>query len=455
LPGESAEAYEERKQKWMKDCNPQSERARYYVERAVLATWRMDRAVAAEEALALRKMNEIVDGEEHRQAEAVAQLTARLEEDPGLIRQLQRIPAGARWIRAQYLILQRYVESNSCLLSSQRYMAITLLGKRMSDAFRGDPLVAQWLVALLGASHGSGGINPDQIKSIFGRHRLEQMSDVEFDRRVERFLSLLPEKPEGKAMLEAYIADAIAKLDEQIELLDALAARDQAIALQNARVDLGVEGQRLQKYEKGHEGSHFAMLKGFDKLQNATCPDPGPQRGSGRAEARAAAGGAGGGPPSAAAEERTEFPDGVATASDGNATGSGVESSPDPDLGAVTSEPISDDPTTPATSPVPAAPALAAQAPAPVPDTEPAEDPGAKTSEDIPIEEPTEDELASYAPEMVALQKLQFKLDRIYGAGRDRGANTSEAIFPQPPPSGPTPGEVVRAPPGGGGAATT
>src|SRR5262245_17398499 len=54
LPGESEEAFQARMEKWMSEWNPEGDRQRFLVERAVIASWRMDRAVAVEEAMYLR-----------------------------------------------------------------------------------------------------------------------------------------------------------------------------------------------------------------------------------------------------------------------------------------------------------------------------------------------------------------------------------------------------------------
>jgi hypothetical protein len=119
---------------------------------------------------------------------------------------------------------------------------------------------------------------------------------------------------------------------------------------------------------------------------------------------------------------------------------------PDPDLGA-------------AGDPVPAPPALDLPSTAPPPVPERTEDPGAKTSEDIPVVELTEDELARYAPDMVALQQL-IKIERIYGAGSNPGSVGSDRpsasepgaipikpILPRPVQAVPSPDQAVRAPP--------
>src|SRR5262249_10277545 len=125
---------------------------------------------------------------------------------------------------------------------------------------------------MLGTSFGSRGDQRDGIVSILDKHRLAEMSEIEFERRADEFISMLPDRQEGKAAVVGYITAAIADLDEHIELLDARAERDCLLALQNARIDKTVEGQRHRGYEKQHEGSYYAALKQFNASQNPKHP---------------------------------------------------------------------------------------------------------------------------------------------------------------------------------------
>src|SRR5262249_54473499 len=106
---------------------------------------------------------------------------------------------------------------------------------------------------------------------------------IEYDRKIAGLMAMVPEKHEGKALLVGYITDAIAALDEQIELLDARAERDRHIALQKARVDVSPEGKRLLDYEKKHEATYFATVRRLDVLQKR----PGPAASPGKGQAKA------------------------------------------------------------------------------------------------------------------------------------------------------------------------
>jgi hypothetical protein len=310
----------------------------------------------------------------------------------------------------------------------------------------------------------------DALK-VFSKHRLDHMSDVEFDRRIARFLAMLPEKSEARAWLRQQIAHALRGLRAQIQWLDRLAARDLAIALQKARIDDTDQGQKLLKYEKQHEGTFNTAQRQIDKIKNPP-PPPRPRapRGPGKNETVT-------GPAAAPAEAVP------ATAAGARVT---PDASPEPQAeptpaGAGAAEVSLPTPTpTPTPEPQDATTAPAAVAePGAVPveitskpiseaGPEGAGCPRPRTSEDVPVFEPTDEELERDYPKVVAFQRLHDMIAATYGTGRTPGqadsrprapANpgefTSKPISspssPLPPPPGSAPGDAVRAPPGSDG----
>jgi hypothetical protein len=431
--------------KWMSEWNPQDDRQRFLVRRAVDASWRTDRGVASEQAMTTEKLNEFVKGDAVRQAKAVARLTARIDDDPGVILELRRFPAGARWIRDQYVILERHLDSNSALLGSQRRMAIQLTGKRVDDFFAGDPVVTPWLVAVLGASFGAGGMDEKLIDSNLLPFKPERMSRTEFDRRVAFLLGMLPDKKQGKVLRLSYLAEARAAIEAQLELVECLYERDMAIAHQKSRVHQTPEGKRILDYEMKSQASLYAASKRLDIVQKP--PRPAPRPGKGQASrpgesavapaAPALPPGEGGRRPG---EGRRDAP------AQANGTPE-PEAAPGPEPAANTNEPI---------------PELQATVP---------DEHGGRTTEDLPVFAPTDEELERDEPEFARLRKLHAEMQSRYGtgtanhpsepgppsaptvcangsdSGADPGFCTNEAILDPAPPADPA------APRGGQGAA--
>jgi hypothetical protein len=304
----------------------------------------------------------------------------------------------------------------------------------------------------------------EQAENAFWKHRLAIMPDSEFDRRIEVFLALLPEKAQAQAQLRKYISDAIAGLKAHIELLDRLAERDLDIALQKARIDQSEQGQKLLKYEKQHEGTFNNAQRQIDKIKNPPPPPrPRAQRGPGKNETVTVM-------PAAPAPAEAA----VAEPAAAPATTAGAELTPDaspepgaepPPAGTGPAEASVSAPTT--TTPVAEPGAVPVEITSkPISERGPggAGCPRPRTSEDLPVYEPTDEELERDFPEVVAFQRLHDILAGRHGTGRapdpadcgprvpaNPGEFTSKPISsPSPPPSPPpgsAPGDTVRAPP--------
>jgi hypothetical protein len=460
LPGESQEEFNERLENWMDEFNPQCHRERFLVERIVTESWCLDRAVVVEQAMATRTMNVIVEREEKRQADAVAALRRRFDDgDPSVIGDLRMIPAGARWIRDQFGILESYLKSQSYLMMSQRLRVIHLLGKQMGDLFTQDLEVTQWLAAMIGAATG---LTDELAANNFWPLKPEAMTSNEFDSRINTFRKLLVEKPRAKALLQKYIADAIAKLDREITLLDAVAERDRLLALQEARIDKTDGGQRLLRYARQREGSCYAAWNRIDKLQNP--PRPRPPRGPGKNGAAGGASHGAGELASGPGEEPSVCQASAAIPQETRQDGATAGTAPIAGGTAPTGQPISD--AAPATNgaPIGAAPKLEPQPGALLPPPEPAgegpgtipdpeatrEDvPGARTSEDVPVVEPSPAELQASAPKSAALEPLLRMIEAPHGPGPTGGTPGPGGRAPSNPAQNAI--ERILRPPAGGG----
>jgi hypothetical protein len=359
------------------------------------------------------------------------------------------IPAGARWMLEQYRALARDLKAYAQLMASSRHLAITLLGKSVADMFRGDVEVTTWLIALYGAVYGPA-MTKEHAENAFSKHKLDNMSRIEYDRRVARFLNMLPEKAEAWTDLRHYIAQAIKGLRAHIEWLDRLADRDLAIALQKALIDQSNQGQKLLKYEKQHEGTFNTAQRQIDKIKNPP-PPPRAPRGPGKNETVTVTTAA---PATTAVAEVTPDPS-PAPRAEPTSAGAGPA-----EVSAPTPEPQN-------AAPPPAAVADPGAVPVeitsePISEAEPAGAgcPGPRTSEDVPVFEPTDEELEREFPKVVAFQRLHDMIAATYGTGTTPGqadsrprapANpgeiASKAISSPLPPPGSVPPDPVRAPP--------
>jgi hypothetical protein len=280
LPGECPEAYAHRLATWIEDLGARGDAQRFLVGRAVTASWKMERGDSVEEGLLADSMDAIANGAEEADIEETERLAARLADDPSVIRQLRKTPAGCRWILAQLGILENRLLPFMALLFTQRHLAINLLGKKISDVFRDDPLVTRWVIALLSAVLGNQDVDPEKIPGVLGGGVPEGMSRSEYDQRIKLLAGSLTDKKAANTALKAYIAEAKAELVAHLAVIEELTEYKRARAVRNARVDLTPLGKQILQYQTKHEKSYDSALRRLEALQKPKPQPPEPGRNS-------------------------------------------------------------------------------------------------------------------------------------------------------------------------------
>jgi hypothetical protein len=287
LPGESRELYEKRRRDARQALKPRDAVQEALVERFVRLEWRGQRGETAEDARAARKIHEVIEGAQQREAAKVARLTGNLTGRLENLSALMRLPAGVLWLIQQWMILRHRVAASQPLLGSQRKRVLALVGKSHQDALRDDPVALRWMAALIGATFGSAA-TAEQIAGELGGWPKNGMGRAEFDIRVQEMAALLSEKAEARALLLESMTEEVGRLEEHLEVLEPLAERNLTVAAQESRMEVTSEGTRLgQQILASYRGSD-AALRRLEALQNPRRPGSGPGRGPKKAEAAAA-----------------------------------------------------------------------------------------------------------------------------------------------------------------------
>jgi hypothetical protein len=271
-------AYARRLEQWIVDSKVQNDMQRFFVERAVHASWKMERGESVENGLIADNMVNIAAAAEEADIQATEQLAARLNDDPGVIRQMRNTPAGCRYILSKVSILEQRLSQYKGLRQTQRHMLLNLLGKQMSDVFRDDPLATRYVIAELSAALGNQDVDADKVAGRLGQRVPEGMSRVEYDERLKLLADSLIEQKEGKTKLKAYLAEFKSELTEHLKVIEELTEYKRAQAILNARIDLGPQGKQLLQYQRKHEASCEANLRRVAALQKPQPPPPGPAR---------------------------------------------------------------------------------------------------------------------------------------------------------------------------------
>jgi hypothetical protein len=250
LPGEDAEQIARDAEETVQNLAAGSEAERQLALEYQATIETIKRCRKAEGAALNLKINEIRDQAADGPAAEVATLGARLLDGQDLdstLEQLRKTAAGCVFLKNQWLILSKHLDSFSSFNPMQRVLAIRLCGKRGCDLFR-DGVVRDWVLAVLGACYGSTGVEPEVVAGLLALDRPELMSVDEFTYEISILLRYLPSMREGSALLRQKVAAAIKELDERIEVLTDREARDLEHRIDAARVDGTPEGKNRRHY---------------------------------------------------------------------------------------------------------------------------------------------------------------------------------------------------------------
>jgi hypothetical protein len=275
LPGECPEAYARRLEQWIAESHVQNDMQRFVVERAVHASWKIERAESVENGIITDAMINIAAEAEEADIQETERLAALLSDEPGVSRQMRNTPAGCRFILSKLSIFEERLSRFRGLRHTQLNLLINIQGKRLTDVLRDDPLATRYVVAELSAVLGNQNVDLDRVAGRLGGIIPEGMSRVEYEERLKVLAGSLVDQKEGKTKLRAYIADFKDELTEHLRLVEELTEYKRAQAIRNARIDLGPQGKQLMQYQKKHEASFDSNLRRLAALQKPRQSPPG------------------------------------------------------------------------------------------------------------------------------------------------------------------------------------
>ena len=256
LPGEDPDAYRDRLDSWTGKFDPRDPVEAYLVERAVNASWQLDRADRAEVA----ELMEQIDKEAARRVEEAAELGARLFRLPGrplasppqgdgvyleesliswpfdpdhrgypahLVAALEATAAGCCWLLEKWAALGTILEQGRTWQPADRVRAIRLMGKQPLDAIGDDGVRAIYLACQAMDPEG-----PDVFaEPLSDLHRPEM--EAQRHRQAARFATARAERSPrdaeaGRSELLAVVAAAMARVSALREVRTATEAADRA-----------------------------------------------------------------------------------------------------------------------------------------------------------------------------------------------------------------------------------
>ncbi len=275
LPGEDPQKYDARLDQWLDHYQPAGPAEQLLVERAVRASWMLDRCSRAEDAVLATRVRHAADDflrDAYEEAEALgcrlidddvnyncyvdsrSQTAAdlieqRRRDDPPLLAlKLNAFAAGAEWLIARWRELDSTLDQIAHWHYSETFRAIRLLGKRPIDVFD-DPIVRLIMLAANAVDPRTPGLVL-QVQRIFGQthNRPDEYS------RLDDTGKEIPTPEAGLAMLRHVIATEIERLETQKQTrLDPLERLDIAAATARAAFDESDSGALRHRYEASRE----------------------------------------------------------------------------------------------------------------------------------------------------------------------------------------------------------
>ena len=242
LPGEDPEAYQDRLDAWIDKFRPRDAVEPYLVERAVHASWQLDRADRAEVAA----MVEAADEQALRRARDVLELGATLFHAPHarrrprrrprrrrrragpllswpfdpehprhparLVAELEATAAGCTWLLQRWAALGEILDGGRTWRAVDRVRAIRLLGKQPLDAVADETVLSIYLACQAMDPHG-----PDVFAEPLSDLRRPE-TEAAYQRQAERFAAARAERSPrdaaaGRAALRAIVSAAVARVE--------------------------------------------------------------------------------------------------------------------------------------------------------------------------------------------------------------------------------------------------
>jgi hypothetical protein len=266
------------------------------VERAVRASWMLDRCTRAEDAALATRVRHAADDFLQAAREEAESLGRRLTDDetnykyhlnlrtpiavdlleqsrrddpPLLVMRLGSFAAGADWLLARWRELDVTLDRLGHWHYSETYRAIRLLGKRPVDVF--DDSIVRLVVLAANAADPETPNLAVEVQRMLGQTHNKPSS-------YERIMTLVPEVPtaaNGLAMLRVVIASEIDRLESlKITRLDRLARLDIECATARAAFDDSESGSLRHRYEASRERALHRALADLARMAKAKAAEP-------------------------------------------------------------------------------------------------------------------------------------------------------------------------------------
>ena len=248
LPGENSGIFWQTVDRWCRQRGAKTEDERACIIQAVYSLWIQARAINAQAGAVAEAINKINDSfTDQRAAEALAvseNLTSKPEET---VCALVNSVYGCEILIEEFQALAQRLQTHTSFEVSQRQHALRVGGNRPKDLFV-SKMVMEFNRSYFGGIRGTGGFTAAQVANTLMYDRPDEMSEEEFERRLEQMVANLPTIEEGHSKLQEYVNRWINQLSDRRELMELRQERDKKLAIEKAQAEVHAEGQTRARY---------------------------------------------------------------------------------------------------------------------------------------------------------------------------------------------------------------
>ena len=297
LPGEDPDAYQDRLDAWIDKFQPRDAVETYMVERAVHASWQLDRADRAEVAA----MVEAADEQALQRARDVLELGETLFRAPARVRggdpdgvrggdgddqepplswpfdpehprhpahvvdELEGTAQGCTWLLQRWAALGEALDGGRTWRAVNRLRAIRLLGKQPLDAVADETVLSIYLACQAMDPQG-----PDVFAEPLSDLRRPEAAAA-YQRQAERFAAARAERSPrdaaaGRAALRAIVSAAVARVEALRE--DRAAAEAEAAGMSEVSARLSYRAKETVDWLWKHQARcSRSLCRTFDELR--------------------------------------------------------------------------------------------------------------------------------------------------------------------------------------------
>ena len=271
LEGEDPQQFWQEVDLWCTQRGARTADERTAIANAVYSVWVKARVINAQ----AHAYNDAVDTINHsfagQKMAEVRDLLAGLNEKPEVtIADVMNTSYGCSLLIKEFTALSRRLKSHCSFEVSQREHALRLGGHRPKELFT-NKVVEEFNRSYFGSLHGPGGFTAAQAADALSSDRPDDLSEGEFERRLERVITNLPTIEEGHAKLKRYVHRWIAQLTERKELMEYREEKQKKAAIGKAAADVSAAGQVLVRYANQADRRFNASMRLVLALKAERC----------------------------------------------------------------------------------------------------------------------------------------------------------------------------------------